>query len=88
MEWSGSLLMDFTNRIPIVGSLRSRVKTRVRPMLPASSEHVESRGPVVSELERRTAHEAIACYGRAPMPLDVRDHLLVAPEMPAWIPMI
>jgi len=41
-----------------------------------------------SKLERRAAHELIARYRRAPVPLDVRDHLLVAPQMPAWISMI
>src|SRR5687767_7785120 len=44
--------------------------------------------PGRSKLERRSAHELVTRQRRAPVPLDVRDHLIVAPKMAAWIPMI
>ena len=52
------------------------------------TEPAQSWLPGRSKAEPRATHELIACYRRAPVPLDVRDHLLVAPEMPTWISMI
>jgi hypothetical protein len=43
--------------------------------------------PGSSKMEWRAIHELIAGQRRAPIPLDVRNHLLVPKMMPARIPM-